>query len=78
VVPVAFAAKSWARLTRAERRIEAGRPAITVGGRRLLKARHNLADAQLTETGWRQRWQAALPVRIMRDPASTDQHRQER
>jgi hypothetical protein len=47
------------RLAVVEQRIEQGRPAITVGGRRLLKARHNLADAQLTETGWRQRWDAA-------------------
>jgi hypothetical protein len=47
-----------ARLAQAEARIQAGRPAITVGGRRLLKARHNLADARLTETQWRQRWQA--------------------
>jgi hypothetical protein len=48
-----------ARLARADARIRAGHPKITVGGRRLLKARHNLADAQLTETQWRARWQAA-------------------
>jgi hypothetical protein len=48
-----------ARLARAEARIRAGHPAITVGGRRLLKARHHLADAQLTEAQWRARWQAA-------------------
>ncbi|MCB5169566.1 hypothetical protein LG634_32760 [Streptomyces bambusae] len=30
-----------------------------VGGRRLLKTRHNLADAQLTVEQWRQRWDAA-------------------
>jgi hypothetical protein len=47
-----------ARLARAERRIEAGRPAIVVGGRRLLKARHNLGTAQLTGEQWRARWQA--------------------
>jgi IS605 OrfB family transposase len=48
-----------ARLARAEARIQAGRPKITVGGRRLLKARHNLAAAQLTKEQWRQRWQTA-------------------
>ena len=46
------------RLARVERRIETGRPAIVIGGRRLLKARHNLGTAQLTEAQWRQRWQA--------------------
>ncbi|WP_345034682.1 hypothetical protein [Streptomyces sannanensis] len=47
-----------ARLTAVEARIASGRPAIVVGGRRLLKARHNLAEAQLTEQEWRQRWEA--------------------
>ncbi|MCX5011909.1 hypothetical protein OG765_13050 [Streptomyces sp. NBC_00555] len=41
-----------------ERRIEAGHPAIVVGGRRLAKNRHNLADAGLTEPEWRERWDA--------------------
>jgi hypothetical protein len=48
-----------ARLARADARIQAGRPKVTVGGRRLLKARHNLAGAQLTKQQWRQRWDAA-------------------
>ncbi|MFD7261857.1 hypothetical protein [Streptomyces sp. NPDC059874] len=48
-----------ARLAEVEARIEAGHPAIVVGGRRLAKVRHNLADAGLTETGWRERWDAA-------------------
>ncbi|MCX5607432.1 MULTISPECIES: hypothetical protein [unclassified Streptomyces] len=48
-----------ARLAEVEARIEAGRPAIVVGGRRLAKTRHNLADAQLTEGEWRERWEAA-------------------
>ncbi|MBT2400025.1 hypothetical protein J7E89_29710 [Streptomyces sp. ISL-100] len=48
-----------ARLARVEERIEQGRPAIVVGGRRLAKTRHNLADAQLTEAGWRERWDAS-------------------
>ncbi|MFD9518447.1 hypothetical protein [Streptomyces sp. NPDC059979] len=48
-----------ARLAEVERRIEAGHPAIVVGGRRLAKVRHNLADAGLTETVWRERWDTA-------------------
>jgi len=47
-----------ARLAVVEQRIEAGRPSVVVGGRRLAKIRHNLEDAQLTETEWRQRWEA--------------------
>ncbi|MFD6322693.1 hypothetical protein ACFWOL_07385 [Streptomyces sp. NPDC058442] len=38
-----------ARLTEVEARITAGHPGIVVGGRRLAKARHSLADAGLTE-----------------------------
>ncbi|WP_240797910.1 hypothetical protein [Streptomyces sp. F001] len=47
------------RLAAVEARIASGRPAIAAGGRRLLKARHNLADAQLTEAQWRRRWEAS-------------------
>lgn len=47
-----------ARLAAVEQRIESGSPSIVVGGRRLAKIRHNLADAQLTEYEWRQRWDA--------------------
>jgi hypothetical protein len=47
------------RLAKVEHRIQAGRPAITVGRRRLAKLRHNLADAGLTESEWRARWDAA-------------------
>jgi hypothetical protein len=47
------------RLAALEQRIEAGRPSIVVGGRRLARARHNLADAQLTEEQWDGRWDAA-------------------
>ncbi|GAA2684002.1 hypothetical protein [Streptomyces lunalinharesii] len=46
------------RLTAVERRIETGRPAVVVGGRRLAKVRHNLPDAGLTEHEWRRRWHA--------------------
>ncbi|MFF3781884.1 hypothetical protein [Streptomyces sp. NPDC001933] len=48
-----------ARLVRVEARIEAGRLRIVVGGRRLAKVRHSLADAGLTEVEWRRRWDAA-------------------
>lgn len=47
-----------ARLARVEQRIAAGRPSIVAGGRRLAKARHNLADAGLTERQWREQWDA--------------------
>ncbi|WP_327580859.1 transposase [Nonomuraea sp. NBC_00507] len=47
-----------ARLARVEDRIAQGRPAIVVGGRRLAKLRHNLADADLSEQEWRRRWEA--------------------
>jgi hypothetical protein len=48
-----------ARLIVVERQIEEGRPAITVGGRRLARVRHRLADAHLTEADWRRQWDAA-------------------
>ncbi|WP_260618479.1 hypothetical protein [Streptomyces sp. WAC07149] len=48
-----------ARLAVVEARIEAGRPAVVVGGRRLAKVRHHLTDAGLSEAGWRERWEAA-------------------
>ncbi|MFP3987878.1 hypothetical protein U9R90_10310 [Streptomyces sp. E11-3] len=48
-----------ARLAVLEARIEAGRPAIVMGGRRLAQVRHHLAEAQLTTREWRQRWDAA-------------------
>jgi IS605 OrfB family transposase len=47
------------RLTKVERRIEQGHPAITVGGRRLATTRHHLAEAGLTVEQWRARWNAA-------------------
>ncbi|MEV6330254.1 hypothetical protein [Streptomyces sp. NPDC051909] len=48
-----------ARLNRVEQRIEAGRPAVVVGGKRFVKVRHGLAAAQLTEQQWRRRWDAS-------------------
>ncbi|MFF3662513.1 hypothetical protein [Streptomyces olivochromogenes] len=47
-----------ARLARVEQRIATGRPGIVVGGRRLAKLRHHLADSGLTEAEWRERWDA--------------------
>ncbi|MGP3914123.1 IS200/IS605 family accessory protein TnpB-related protein [Nonomuraea sp. 10N515B] len=46
------------RLARVEDRITMGRPAVTVGGRRLAKLRHTLADADLSEQQWRRQWEA--------------------
>ncbi|WP_216373053.1 hypothetical protein [Streptomyces tailanensis] len=48
-----------ARLAVVEQHIAEGRPSVVVGGRRLAKTRHNLADAQLTAEHWRKRWDAA-------------------
>lgn len=47
------------RLARIEKQIEQGRPGVVVGGRGLLKLRHSLEQAGLSEAQWRQRWQAA-------------------
>lgn len=48
-----------ARLESARQRLDAGHPAIVVGGRRLAKNRHQLAAAGLTRHEWRHRWDAA-------------------
>jgi hypothetical protein len=48
-----------ARLTRAERRLEAGAVSVVRGGKALLRTRNNLAAAGLTEAGWRREWEAA-------------------
>jgi hypothetical protein len=42
----------------AERRLESGHVGVCRGGRRLARARHNLDAAQLTQAGWRARWEA--------------------
>ena len=47
------------RLGRVEARIEAGAVSICRGGKRLVKARHNLADAKLTEEEWLAKWESA-------------------
>jgi IS605 OrfB family transposase len=47
------------RLARVEQRIQAGSVSVTRGGRRLMRARLNLAGAGLSEQQWRERWLAA-------------------
>ncbi len=46
------------RLAREKADREAGAVHVVRGGRRLLGTRHNLHAAQLTEAGWRERWEA--------------------
>ena len=48
-----------ARLTRAERHLEAGAVSVVRGGKALLRTRNSLAAAGLTEAGWRREWEAA-------------------
>lgn len=47
------------RLVKVEGRIDTGRPAIVVGGRRLAHARHHLDDVGLSLDQWREKWDAA-------------------
>lgn len=47
-----------ARLADIEQRIAASRVPVARGGRRLLRARANLAVAGMTEAQWRARWDA--------------------
>jgi len=47
-----------ARLARVEARLVVGRVSVVRGGRRLLRLRHHLEAAELTESQWRQRWAA--------------------
>jgi IS605 OrfB family transposase len=47
------------RLARAEGALAAGRPSITVGGKRLWRNRNHLETTGVTEPQWRDRWQAA-------------------
>ncbi|MFF1770481.1 IS200/IS605 family accessory protein TnpB-related protein [Streptomyces sp. NPDC058251] len=46
------------RLERERAAREVGIVHVVRGGKRLARTRHHLADAQLTEAGWRQRWEA--------------------
>jgi hypothetical protein len=47
-----------AQLVRVETRLAAGRVSVVRGGRRLLRLRHHLEAAELTESQWRRRWAA--------------------
>ena len=47
------------RLSKVERRLEAGRVCVTRGGRDLLRKRGNLTAACLTGDQWRREWEAA-------------------
>jgi hypothetical protein len=46
------------RAAAVDRRLERGQLGVCRGGRRLARARHNLEAAELTQAGWRTRWQA--------------------
>ncbi|MDT5080255.1 MAG: hypothetical protein QOJ80_4892 [Mycobacterium sp.] len=48
-----------ARLAAAREALDAGRPSITVGGKRLWRNRTHLDEAGLTEPQWRDRWDGA-------------------
>nr|WTB34283.1 transposase [Streptomyces sp. NBC_00830] len=48
-----------ARLAAVQEDIATGRVHVVRGGKKLARNRHNLAAAQLTEAGWRDRWEAA-------------------
>ncbi|MCH9766729.1 MAG: hypothetical protein K0U70_02900 [Actinomycetia bacterium] len=47
------------RLVVAEEELAAGRPSITMGGKRLWRNRANLTAAEMDEQQWRDRWDAA-------------------
>jgi hypothetical protein len=47
------------RLAAAQEALAAGRPSITVGGKRLWRNRNHLEAADMTEQQWRNRWDAA-------------------
>jgi hypothetical protein len=48
-----------ARLANVERQLESGRISVCRGGKKLLRKRNSLAAAGLTETKWRERWEAS-------------------
>jgi IS605 OrfB family transposase len=47
------------RLATVQRQLASGRVSVCRGGKALLRTRHNLADAGLTEDQWRERWEAS-------------------
>jgi IS605 OrfB family transposase len=48
-----------ARLTTVDADRSAGRVSVVRGGKRLLRKRHHLTEAGVTETEWREQWEAA-------------------
>jgi hypothetical protein len=48
-----------ARLAVAQEALDAGRPSVTVGGKRLWRKGNHLNDAEMTEPQWRARWDGA-------------------
>ena len=48
-----------ARLAAPERALAAGRPSITVGGKRLWRTRNHLDATDMSERQWRDRWEAS-------------------
>lgn len=48
-----------ARLAGAQEALEAGRPSLVAGGKRLWRNRHHLDEAGMTKQKWRARWDAA-------------------
>ena len=47
------------RLAAVEQQLGSGRVSVCRGGKAVLRTRHHLADAGLTETAWRERWAAS-------------------
>jgi hypothetical protein len=47
------------RLAVAQEALDAGRPSITMGGKRLWRTRNHLDEAGMTEPQWRARWEVA-------------------
>jgi hypothetical protein len=47
------------RLADVEQQLESGQVSVCRGGKALLRKRGNLADADLSEAGWRARWESA-------------------
>lgn len=47
------------RLAVAQEALDAGRPSVTVGGKRLWRNRNHLDEAGMTESQWRARWDGA-------------------
>ena len=53
------AQKLRSRAAATRRRLEAGRPRVVIGSKKLMRKRHNLEAAGLTVEQWEQQWEAA-------------------